>query len=92
MGIKTNDKRKKYEMIAEKKFKTKIEDLFYNLPNEYLSIYRYIRSLEFDQRPDYHYLRTQIRSMFIRYNFQYDYIYDWYLVGKRMKILLDRQD
>ena len=35
------------------------------------------RSLRFDDRPDYSYLRKLFRDLFVREGYQYDYVYDW---------------
>lgn len=91
MHLKVSDKRKKYEMIAMRKINIAPGDLFENLPKQYLSIFNYVRSLKFDEKPDYLYLRAQIRSVFVKHHYQYDYVYDWYSVAQRMKALLDRE-
>jgi casein kinase I family protein HRR25 len=91
MGIKANDKRKKYELIAMKKLNITSNELFKNLPKQYLTIYNYIHSLKFNEKPDYIYIRSQIRSIFLKYNYKYDYIYDWYRIAKRMKTILDKE-
>jgi len=91
MGIKTNDKRKKYELIAMKKMNITSRELFHNLPKQYLIIYNYIRSLKFNEKPDYIYIRSQIRLIFLKYNYKYDYIYDWYHLAKRIKNILDKE-
>ena len=90
MGIKGNDKRKKYELIAMKKLNITSRELFGDLPKEYLIIYEYIHALKFDEKPDYIYIRSQIRSIFLRYHYQYDYLYDWYYFARRMKTILDK--
>lgn len=91
MGIKCSDKRKKYELIAMKKLNTTSRELFENLPKESLIIYEYIHSLKFNEKPDYIYIRSHIRSIFLQYHYQYDYIYDWYHLARRMKTLLERE-
>ncbi|CAF0802552.1 unnamed protein product [Rotaria sp. Silwood1] len=92
MGIKASDKRKKYELIAMKKMNITSNELFKNLPKQYKTIYHYIRSLTFNEKPDYVYIRSQIRSIFLKYHYKYDYIYDWYYIAKRMKNILDKQE
>jgi hypothetical protein len=92
MGIKANDKKIKYELIAIKKQNIKSNELFKNLPKQYLTIYNYIRSLKFNEKPDYFYLRSQIRALFLKYRYKYDYIYDWYYIAKRMKNILDKEE
>jgi len=37
----------------------------------------YCRALQFDEAPDYVYLRQLFRLLFRTMNFQYDYVYDW---------------
>lgn len=91
MGIKGNDKRKKYELIAMKKLIITSRELFAGLPKEYLIIYEYIHALKFDEKPDYIYIRSQIRSIFLRYHYQYDYLYDWYYFARRIKTILDEE-
>ena len=91
MGIKCSDKQKKYELIAVKKLNIPSKDLFAQLPKESLILYEYIHSLKFDEKPDYIYIRSQIRSMFLQYQYQYDYIYDWYYRARRMKTLLEKE-
>jgi hypothetical protein len=92
MGIKASDKQKKYEFIAMKKLNVTAAELFHHLPKQYMIIYNYVRSLQFYERPDYAYMCARIRSLFIKYRYQYDYIYDWYYMAKRMKnILKDNQ-
>lgn len=90
MGIKCHDKQKKYELIAMKKLNITSKELFHDLPKEFLILYEYIHSLNFNEKPDYIYIRSQICSIFFRYHYQYDYIYDWYYLARRMKRLLDK--
>jgi hypothetical protein len=92
MGIKANDKKKKYELIAMKKMNITSNELFKTLPKQYLILYNYIRSLKFNEKPDYIYIRSQIRSIFLKYHYKYDYIYDWYCIAKRMKNVLDKEE
>ena len=37
----------------------------------------YIRSLRFDEKPKYSYLRKIFRDLFVREGFDYDHVYDW---------------
>ena len=46
-------------------------------PNEFSIYVNYTRSLRFDDKPDYPYLRKLFRDLFIREGFQYDYVFDW---------------
>ncbi|RKP11494.1 hypothetical protein BJ684DRAFT_12837, partial [Piptocephalis cylindrospora] len=46
-------------------------------PNEFAIYLNYSRSLRFDDKPDYSYLRKLFRDLFVREGFQYDYVFDW---------------
>jgi hypothetical protein len=46
------------------------------LPLEVSTYFNYCRSLRFDDRPDYNFLRRTLREAFDR-NQQFDYAYDW---------------
>ena len=37
----------------------------------------YVRSMHFEDRPDYSYLRGLFRNLFQRMGFAYDYMFDW---------------
>jgi len=76
-GLKAATKRQKYERISEKKMSTPIEDLCKGFPVEFTTYLTYCRSLRFDDKPDYSYLRQLFRNLFHRQGFTYDYIFDW---------------
>lgn len=91
-GLKAATKRQKYERISEKKMSTPIEELCKGFPGnfdrttnesidrnflEFTSYLSYCRSLRFDDKPDYAYLRQLFRNLFHRQGFTYDYIFDW---------------
>lgn len=76
-GLKAGNKKQKYEKISEKKVSTSIESLCRGYPTEFASYFHYCRSLRFDDKPDYAYLKRIFRDLFIREGFQFDYIFDW---------------
>lgn len=47
---------------------------------EFATYLNYCRSLRFDDKPDYSYLRQLFRSLFHRQGFTYDYVFDWNLL------------
>lgn len=65
---------------------TTTEALCRGLPNEFHTYMNYVRSLRFDDKPDYSYLRKLFRDLFIRENFQYDYMFDWLMIKHQGKI------
>jgi casein kinase I family protein HRR25 len=56
---------------------TPTESLCRAFPNEFAIYLNYCRSLRFDDKPDYSYLRKLFRDLFVREGFQYDYLFDW---------------
>ncbi|KAG6546473.1 hypothetical protein Mapa_012022 [Marchantia paleacea] len=76
-GLKAGTKKQKYEKISEKKMSTAIEALCKSHPSEFASYFHYCRSLRFDDKPDYAYLKRIFRDLFIREGFQFDYVFDW---------------
>ncbi|MED6145471.1 Casein kinase 1-like protein 2 [Stylosanthes scabra] len=76
-GLRAGTKKQKYEKISEKKVTTSIEALCRGYPTEFASYFHYCRSLRFDDRPDYAYLKRIFRDLFIREGFQFDYVFDW---------------
>jgi len=65
-GLKAATKRHKYEKISEKKMSTPIEVLCKGYPTEFVTYFQYCRSLRFDDKPDYSYLRKMFRDLFAR--------------------------
>ncbi|XP_041017039.1 casein kinase 1-like protein 2 [Juglans microcarpa x Juglans regia] len=76
-GLKAGTKKQKYEKISEKKVSTSTEALSRGYPTEFASYFHYCRSLRFDDKPDYAYLKRLFRDLFIREGFQFDYVFDW---------------
>ncbi|CAA7052643.1 unnamed protein product [Microthlaspi erraticum] len=76
-GLKAGTKKQKYDRISEKKVATPIEVLCKNQPSEFVSYFHYCRSLRFDDKPDYSYLKRLFRDLFIREGYQFDYVFDW---------------
>ncbi|KAG5514033.1 hypothetical protein PMAC_000655 [Pneumocystis sp. 'macacae'] len=76
-GLKAATKKQKYDRIMEKKMTTPTEVLTRGFPNEFAIYLNYTRSLRFDDKPDYSYLRKLFRDLFVREGFQYDYVFDW---------------
>uniref|UniRef100_A0A0A9WZ79 non-specific serine/threonine protein kinase n=1 Tax=Lygus hesperus TaxID=30085 RepID=A0A0A9WZ79_LYGHE len=76
-GLKAATKRQKYERISEKKMSSPIDELCKGYPAEFALYLNYCRSLRFEERPDYSYLRQMFRTLFHRELFTYDYVFDW---------------
>ncbi|CAN4093228.1 unnamed protein product [Withania somnifera] len=76
-GLKAGTKKQKYDKISEKKILTPIEMLCKSYPSEFTSYFHYCRSLRFEDKPDYSYLKRLFRDLFIREGYQFDYVFDW---------------
>lgn len=78
-GQTAQTKEEKYAKILAKKRATTIEELCGDLPAEFQLYFKYVRSLQFDERPDYAYLRKILRNVFVRRGYSQDDMYDWVL-------------
>ncbi|KAL0724027.1 hypothetical protein Bca4012_038626 [Brassica carinata] len=76
-GLRAGTKKEKYDKISEKKRLTPVEVLCKSFPPEFTSYFLYVRSLRFEDKPDYSYLKRLFRDLFIREGYQFDYVYDW---------------
>ncbi len=76
-GLTATDQMQREELIMEEKRKINTEDLYEDLPQEFAVYFDYIRSLNFDEKPKYFYLRKIFRDLFVREGFDYDHVYDW---------------
>ncbi|KAH1195030.1 Casein kinase 1-like protein 6 [Glycine max] len=65
-GLKAGTKKQKYDKISEKKMSTSIEVLCKSYPSEFVSYFNYCRTLRFEDKPDYSYLKRLFRDLFIR--------------------------
>ncbi|KAG7507464.1 casein kinase I-like [Solea senegalensis] len=88
-GLKAATKRQKYERISEKKMSTPIEVLCKGYPSEFSTYLNLCRSLRFDDKPDYSYLRQLFRNLFHRQGFSYDYVFDWNMLKFVSALLLE---
>ena len=52
---------------------------------EFAMYLNYCRSLEFEESPDYNYLRQLFRELFKRHNVEYDYMFDWRILKQRIE-------
>lgn len=81
-GLSAKDQKQKYERICQKKEETPFEELCADFPIEFVNYFYMVRSLEFDQEPEYYRYRTMFRDLFRRLGYTYDYQYDWVTTKK----------
>ncbi len=77
MGIKAKNKAEKYEKILKEKIKSTISSLCEKLPNEFVDFLHYIKELQFEDRPNYQYLKILLGKMYDKNNFEYDMVFDF---------------
>ena len=61
----------------ERKRETTSEDLCKNYPHEFFEYVDYTRNLEYEENPDYDFLRQKFKDVLKGLNEEMDYIYDW---------------
>uniref|UniRef100_A0A670JWQ0 Casein kinase 1 gamma C-terminal domain-containing protein n=1 Tax=Podarcis muralis TaxID=64176 RepID=A0A670JWQ0_PODMU len=76
-GLKADTLKERYQKIGDTKRNTPIDVLCENFPEEMAAYLRYVRRLDFFERPDYDYLRTIFTELFEKRGFTFDYAYDW---------------
>nr|XP_005994159.1 PREDICTED: casein kinase I isoform gamma-1 isoform X3 [Latimeria chalumnae] len=81
-GLKADTLKERYQKIGDTKRNTPVEVLCENFPEEMATYLRYVRRLDFFEKPDYDYLRTLFTELFERKGYAFDYVYDW--VGRQI--------
>uniref|UniRef100_A0A8C5FD12 non-specific serine/threonine protein kinase n=1 Tax=Gadus morhua TaxID=8049 RepID=A0A8C5FD12_GADMO len=87
-GLKADTLKERYQKIGDTKRATPIEVLCESFPEEMATYLRYVRRLDFFEKPDYDYLRKLFTDLFDRNSYVFDYEYDW--VGKPLVSPLPR--
>lgn len=72
----------KYQKIMEQKLALPIEQICTGLPAEFSNYMHYCRSLRFEDKPDYPYLRQVFLDLLHKEGYEYDYVFDWTIVDK----------
>jgi hypothetical protein len=76
-GIKAKTKEEKYKKITETKISSTPDLLCDGLHDEFNYYFKYVRELQFDEKPDYAKLKEIFSKLFSRCGFIYDYVFDW---------------
>lgn len=72
----------KYQKIMEQKLALPIETICAGLPAEFSNYMHYCRSLRFEDKPDYPYLRQVFLDLLHKEGYDYDYVFDWTIVDR----------
>ena len=68
---------KGWKVIGEVKQLTPVEDICKGCPIEFHMYLHYCYGLQFDEKPDYDYLRKLFKKLFHELGYEYDWIFDW---------------
>ena len=83
--MRANNKKDKYERIMEKKLSTPIDFLCKGLASEFVTFLTYARNLRFEDKPDYAYVKTLFKDLFVKSGFELDWQYDWNIIAQEKK-------
>ena len=76
-GIPVKNKEDRYRKIMEKKIATSAEELCRGFPKEFTEYVNYTRNLEYEQDPDYYFLKNLFLEVLGRDGLRIDCYYDW---------------
>ena len=85
-GLKAETKQEKYDRIRDVKLSTPVEVLCKGYPEEFATYLNYCKKLDFDQSPNYEFLKKLFKDLMIKQSFKYDYMYDWVILKRQKKI------
>ena len=72
-GLKARTIKEKYEKIKEKKISISLDNLCSGLPEEFKTFIKYARELQFEDRPDYSYLKNLLKQIAYNNDLNFDY-------------------
>ena len=58
------------------------------MPREFVVYLEYVKSIKFDEKPDYTYLKKIFKKKFVKEGYEFDWVYDWILVPLDTKNLI----
>ena len=76
-GVKTKNKKEKHKKIMEYKESYSPEKLCEDLPEEFPTLLKYARKLDFDEKPDYINIKIMFKQLITSNNQKMDWIFDW---------------
>jgi serine/threonine protein kinase len=76
-GLKARTKQEKYDMIGKTKRETPIEVLCKNFPDEFCQYMKYCARLQFEEEPNYFYLKNLFYNLVQSSGYKCDWVFDW---------------
>ena len=84
-GLKVCKDEDRYKKIYEIKKNTPADELCAGFPKQFCEYIRYTRNLGFEQEPNYDYLKKLIYNVMNKYEYNFDFLFDWGLKKGRNK-------
>ena len=76
-GVKTKNKKEKHKKIMEFKEEYKEDKLCEGLPEEFPTLLKYARKLDFEEKPDYKNIKIMFQQLILTCGQQMDWKFDW---------------
>ena len=76
-GVKTKNKKEKHKKIMELKEEYNPDKLCEGLPEEFPTLLKYARKLDFEEKPDYKNIKVMFKQLISANKQQMDWKYDW---------------
>lgn len=76
-GVQATTKQEKYHKIMDKKMNTALDVICRGCPVEFMNFISYSRSLRFEDKPDYNYIKNLFKELIKKENQELDNIFDW---------------
>ena len=76
-GLQLHKGEDRYKKILKIKNATPVDELCKTFPDEFIEYINYTRKLEFEQDPDYKFLRGLFLTILKKNDFKFDFFYDW---------------
>jgi len=81
-GVKTKNKKEKHKKIMELKEEYNPDKLCEGLPEEFPTLLKYARKLDFEEKPDYKNIKIMFQQLILTCGQQMDWKFDWDLWDK----------
>ena len=76
-GVKTKNKKEKHKKIMELKYEYNPDKLCEGLPEEFPTLLKYARKLDFEEKPDYKNIKIMFKQLILSNKQQIDWKFDW---------------
>ena len=91
-GVKTKNKKEKHKKIMELKYEYNPDKLCEGLPEEFPTLLKYARKLDFEEKPDYKNIKIMFKQLISANKQQMDWKFDWDLWDKNKEEEDDDED